>query len=441
MQTAFFLLSGATVALVMAASITMPRNDGYKIDDLGDGIFTASFSEGGLVNVTRIDDIKVPVVTEFLPRIGPTRRDMPITRFGCYRESVNQGDWENVRTNFKNFCDGGAVIPGGGLQYAVSGKQVAFACSWGGNNPCSGGEFDEFLDYIKKNCGGWYGGWVDMDSWAKQYAITFPSALLLHTRSLAAMKLLNLAFLTLAAGGALAAPAASAEQVASVGLRSRSPEFFQAIHDMINSTAEEDGFNIEKRGTTTLTSSKDGVNAGGFYYSVYSPNGATVKYTSDDNSGAWGLDWTCKAEFLAGKGYRSTTPRSLTYSGSFKASGDWTLAAYGWTTNPVTEWYVVDAHGSGTPGNGKPVGTVTSDSGTYDVYDLYYSNVPEIYGATSFHQYWSVRRAQRTTGGTINVAKHFSGWKSLGLKPGAPVFQMLTLEGFSGSGSLSFKTS
>ncbi|KAJ0353834.1 hypothetical protein COL154_002815 [Colletotrichum chrysophilum] len=171
MQTAFFLLSGATVALVMGASITMPRNDGYKIDDLGDGIFTASFSEGGLVNVTRIDDIKVPVVTEFLPRIGPTRRDMPITRFGCYRESVNQGDWENVRTNFKNFCDGGAVIPGGGLQYAVSGKQVAFACSWGGNNPCSGGEFDEFLDYINKNCGGWYGGWVDMDSWAKQYGM------------------------------------------------------------------------------------------------------------------------------------------------------------------------------------------------------------------------------------------------------------------------------
>ncbi|KAI8317739.1 hypothetical protein K4K59_000095 [Colletotrichum sp. SAR11_240] len=150
MQTTFFLLSGATVALVMGASITMPRNDGYKIDDLGDGIFTASFSEGGLVNVTRIDDIKVPVATEILPRFGPTRRDMPITRFGCYRESVNHGDWENVRTNFKNFCDGGAVIPGGGLH---------------------GGEFDEFLDYINKNCGGWYGGWVDMDSWAKQYGM------------------------------------------------------------------------------------------------------------------------------------------------------------------------------------------------------------------------------------------------------------------------------
>ncbi|EQB43515.1 hypothetical protein CGLO_17818 [Colletotrichum gloeosporioides Cg-14] len=34
-----------------------------------------------------------------------------------------------------------------------------------------GGEFDEFLDYINKNCGGWYGGWVDMDSWAKQYGM------------------------------------------------------------------------------------------------------------------------------------------------------------------------------------------------------------------------------------------------------------------------------
>jgi endo-1,4-beta-xylanase len=116
------------------------------------------------------------------------------------------------------------------------------------------------------------------------------------------------------------------------------------------------------------------------------------------------------------------------------------LAAYGWTTNPVTEWYVVDKHGTGTPGNGKIIGQVNSDGGVYDVYDLYLANVPKIYGATSFHQYWSVRRAARTSG-SITIGNHFAGWKSLGLVPGYTVFQMLTLEGFSGSGNLDFTVS
>ncbi|KAL0939180.1 endo-1,4-beta-xylanase [Colletotrichum truncatum] len=242
----------------------------------------------------------------------------------------------------------------------------------------------------------------------------------------------------LAANSAAAAPAPAADEAAPIELLKHSPEFLQHVHEIISATQEENSTEVERRSTTTLTGSKDGVNTAGFYYSVYNDKKANVKYTSGDDNGQWSLTWDAQKEFLAGKGYRSTTPRSLTWSGSFKASGDWTLAAYGWTTNPVTEWYVVDAHGSGKPGNGKPVGTVTTDGGVYDVYDLYYSNVPKIYGATSFHQYWSVRRAARTTGGTINIAKHFSSWKSMGLKPGAPVFQMLTLEGFSGSGSLSF---
>jgi endo-1,4-beta-xylanase len=132
--------------------------------------------------------------------------------------------------------------------------------------------------------------------------------------------------------------------------------------------------------------------------------------------------------------------RTFTWTGYFSATGDYTLALYGWTTNPVTEWYVVEQHGTGTPGNGKIIGQVNSDGGVYDVYDLYYQNVPEIYGATSFHQYWSVRRTPRTTG-TITSGNHFQGWKNLGLKPGYTVFQMITAEGFSGTGYLDFTVS
>ncbi|KAJ5742174.1 Endo-1-4-beta-xylanase A [Penicillium manginii] len=183
---------------------------------------------------------------------------------------------------------------------------------------------------------------------------------------------------------------------------------------------------IERR-STAFSNSQDGVNAAGFYYSLYNDNKASAGYTEFPNSG----------EFQAERATRGGSPRSITWDGYFTASGDWTLAIYGWTTDPVTEWYIVESHGTGTPGNGNILGQVESDGSIYDVYSLSYDNVAEIYGVTSFKQYWSVRRTHRTTG-TVNVAAHFNGWKKLGLAPGNPVFQMITLEGFEGQGYLNF---
>ncbi|KUL83095.1 hypothetical protein ZTR_11159 [Talaromyces verruculosus] len=193
---------------------------------------------------------------------------------------------------------------------------------------------------------------------------------------------------------------------------------------------------------STFSTSKDGVDSAGFYYSLYNANGAGAGYTEFSNSGEFEIGWNLPSdtEFLGGKGFKDTSTRSLTWSGYFTATGDYTLAIYGWTLNPVTEWYIVEKHGTGTPGNGHVVGTVTSDGGTYDVYDLYYSDVPEIYGVTSFHQYWSVRQVGRSTG-TVDVTTHFNAWKKLGLAPGTPIFQMVTLEGFEGEGYLDFTVS
>ncbi|KAI0020142.1 xylanase [Xylariomycetidae sp. FL0641] len=190
---------------------------------------------------------------------------------------------------------------------------------------------------------------------------------------------------------------------------------------------------------SAFSSSQDGTDSAGFYYSLYNDNGAGATYTEYD-SGQFELGWTTSVEFLGGKGYYGQTPQTLTWTGSFTADGDYTLAVYGWTTDPVTEWYVVEQYGTGTPGNGDILGTVSSDGGVYDVYDLFYDNVPEIYGATSFHQYWSVRQSSRSTG-TVTTGNHFQGWKDLGLDPGYTVFQMVTAEGFSGTGYLDFTVS
>ncbi|RAH78079.1 glycosyl hydrolases family 11 protein [Aspergillus japonicus CBS 114.51] len=216
-----------------------------------------------------------------------------------------------------------------------------------------------------------------------------------------------------------------------------SPERLQWLRDVIGNRTENGTISDVAKRSTVLSNSKDGVDSAGFYYSLYNANGAEVGYTEYPTTGQFELGWNAKAEFLGGKGYRGGSPRSLTWAGYFTAEGDWTLAIYGWTLNPVTEWYIVESHGSGTPGNGHILGQVYSDGGVYDVYNLPYRNVPEIYGVTNFDQHWSVRRSHRPIG-TVDVSAHFQRWKELGLSPGTPVFQMVTLEGFSGKGYLDF---
>ncbi|GFF91475.1 glycosyl hydrolases family 11 protein [Aspergillus udagawae] len=233
--------------------------------------------------------------------------------------------------------------------------------------------------------------------------------------------------------GALAVPSDPTTQPAIEA--SKSFDFLQHMGELIfNAT---DG-NLERR-DTTFSTSKDGVNAAGYYYSLYNDNHAGAGYTEDPNSGHFKVGWNLpsRSEFLGGKGFRGGSTRTLKWDGHFSAKGDYTLAVYGWTTNPVTEWYIVEAHGTGTPGNGHILGQVHANDGIYDVYMLPYRNVPEIYGTKNFNQLWSVRRSHRTTG-TVDVTAHFNRWKQLGLQPGNPVFQMVTAEGFQGSGYLDF---
>ncbi|PYH44746.1 glycoside hydrolase family 11 protein [Aspergillus saccharolyticus JOP 1030-1] len=236
---------------------------------------------------------------------------------------------------------------------------------------------------------------------------------------------------------ALALPIIAGPIVDSPAPRALSPERIGWIREMLANGTEDAG--LTKR-STTFSTSRDGVDSAGFYYSLYNANGAEVGYTESPATGQFQLGWSTnskEAEFLGGKGFRGGNPRSLTWNGYFTAEGDWTLAVYGWTTNPVTEWYIVESHGTGTPGNGHILGQVYSDGGVYDVYSLPYRNVPKIYGVTNFNQLWSVRRTPRTTG-TVDVRAHFRRWKELGLVPGNPVFQMVTLEGFKGRGYVDF---
>jgi len=170
-------------------------------------------------------------------------------------------------------------------------------------------------------------------------------------------------------------------------------------------------------------------------YSSDYTTGGNVDY-SPSGSGPYTVTFSGASDFVVGKGWNPGNTSPVNYASTFSASsGDVTLSLYGWTTNPLVEWYVVEDYNVAPTGSSS--GTVSSDGGTYNIYISTHTNQPSIEGTSTFQQVKSVRTSPRSSG-TITVENHLTAWRNAGLSLGTQNLEVMATEGYnSASGDVS----
>ena len=185
-----------------------------------------------------------------------------------------------------------------------------------------------------------------------------------------------------------------------------------------NDTGNQDGYDWElwkDTGNTSMT-----LNAGGTFECSWSNiNNALFRKGK---------------KFDSTKTYKEIGNISFDYGCDYNPNGNSYLCVYGWTVDPLVEYYIVDSWGSWRPPGGTPRGQIQVDGGTYDVDVTTRENAPSIQGDTTFTQYFSVRTTKRTSG-TISVSEHFKAWENMGLPCGKLYEAALNIEGYQSSGT------
>lgn len=189
-----------------------------------------------------------------------------------------------------------------------------------------------------------------------------------------------------------------------------------------------------------ITSNETGTHDG-YDYEFWKDSGGSGSMTLG-SGGTFSCEWSNINNILFRKGRKFDETQthqqlgniSMDFGASYYPSGNSYLCVYGWTTNPLVEYYIVESWGDWRPPGASSKGTISVDGGTYDIYETTRTNEPSIIGTATFQQYWSVRTSKRTSG-TISVSDHFNAWESRGMPMGNMYEVALTVEGYQSSGS------
>lgn len=192
-------------------------------------------------------------------------------------------------------------------------------------------------------------------------------------------------------------------------------------------------------GAQTVTSNAIGQH-GGYDYEFWRDSGTGSMVLKD--AGTFSCQWSNINNILFRKGKKFDETKTheqlgnivIEYAADYNPNGNSYLCIYGWTTDPLVEYYIIESWGSWRPPGASSKGQVTIDGGSYDIYETTRVQEPSIIGTSTFQQYWSVRTSKKTSG-TVSVSQHFKTWEKMGMKMGKMYEVATTVEGYQSSGT------
>ena len=194
-------------------------------------------------------------------------------------------------------------------------------------------------------------------------------------------------------------------------------------------TAAHSGSKVE------VATNKVGSFSNGIGYELWNEGGNGGSATFYDD-GSFNCKMTGAKDYLCRAGLSFNSDKTHTELGHMKADFKLVksnlsgiqysyIGIYGWTREPLVEWYIVDNTGSDyMPGDWVAQGSSAKKHGVYDIdgakYTVYEGDRTSysIDGDNKyFKQYFSVRTSKRDCG-TIDITAHFKKWEELGMKMG-----------------------
>lgn len=196
--------------------------------------------------------------------------------------------------------------------------------------------------------------------------------------------------------------------------------------------------------------SEDQGSVSGQSWFLWYTGGSGCMTAYDNLSGAFSAQWNNPGDFLARIGFWFDETLTFEQLGELGADMAFTrqgsaggfsfIGVYGWTVNPLVEYYIVeDSFGNGPalPFNTQQRGNFTVDGAQYNIYSGDRQNQPSIIGNANFTQIVSVRQNRRQCG-HVSISEHFRQWERMGLNLGLAKEAKILVEAGGGNGSITF---
>ncbi len=103
----------------------------------------------------------------------------------------------------------------------------------------------------------------------------------------------------------------------------------------------------------------------GHFVSFWTDTEDSVSMTLEE-AGSYSVDWQDTGNFVVGMGWNPGGRRTIEYDATHNPTDNSYLCLYGWTTDPLVEYYIIENYGTYRPGD-EEHGSHESDGGTYDI--------------------------------------------------------------------------